>query len=183
MRRFLSVVLYTALALGANAAAADPALLALREGSMKKLTFHSAPVAVPDIALLDLQDGEHRLADYHGKHLLVNFWATWCAPCRTEMPGLDRLQAEFGGDGFQVLTIASGRNPVPGIERFFAEAGIEHLPVLRDPKSDLSRAMGVMGLPVSVILNPEGQEIARLIGDAQWDGDSARAIITALTGE
>ena len=75
---------------------------------------------------------------------------------------------------------AAIRNAVPGIERFFAEAEIKGLPIRRDPRSTLARGMGVMGLPVTVILNPEGQEVARLIGDAEWDSESAMAVLAAL---
>ena len=110
--------------------------------------------------------------------VLVDFWATWCAPCRQEMPSLDRLQAAM--PEIAVVPVATGRNAVAGIERFFSEVGIANLPILRDPKSELARGMGVMGLPVTVILNPEGQEVARLIGDAGWDSDSAKAILAAL---
>ncbi|MDX5350270.1 MAG: TlpA family protein disulfide reductase [Paracoccaceae bacterium] len=175
MRKFL-VVLYTAFLIGANAAAADVA--ALREGDMKKLALHETPVPVPEVVLLNAQDGEHSLADYRGKWVVLNFWATWCAPCRREMPSLDRLQAAL--PDIAVVPVATGRNAVPGIERFYAEAEVQLLPVLRDPKSELARGMGVMGLPVTVILNPEGQEVGRLIGDAEWDSDSAKAILTAL---
>ena len=96
------------------------------------------------------------------------------------MPGLDRLQAELGGDAFEVVTIAVGRNPVPAIRKFFDKGNITHLPILRDPQQALAREMAVLGLPITVILNPEGQEIARLQGDAEWDSDSARAIVSAL---
>ena len=170
------VVLYTAFLLGANAAAADVA--ALRDGDMKKLALHDAPVALPEVVLLDATDGEHSLASYQGKWVVLNFWATWCAPCRHEMPSLDRLQAAM--PEIAVVPVATGRNSVTGIEKFFEEAEIKLLPILRDPKSELARPMGVMGLPVTVILNPEGQEVARLIGDAEWDSDSAKAIMAAL---
>lgn len=175
MRKLL-VVLYTAFLVGANPAAAD--IAALRDGDMKKLALHAAPVAIPEVVLLDATDGEHSLADYKGKWVVLNFWATWCAPCRHEMPSLDRLQAAM--PEIAVVPVATGRNAVPGIERFFAEAEIKGLPILRDPRSELARGMGVMGLPVTVILNPEGQEVARLIGDAEWDSDSAKAILAAL---
>jgi thiol-disulfide isomerase/thioredoxin len=174
--RKLLVVLYTSLMLGANPVAADVA--ALRDGDMKKLALHEAPVAVPEAVLLDATDGEHSLADYRGKWVVLNFWATWCAPCRREMPSLDRLQAAM--PEIAVVPVATGRNAIPGIERFFAEAEIKGLPILRDPTSVLARGMGVMGLPVTVILNPEGQEVARLIGDAEWDSDSAKAVLAAL---
>ena len=175
MRKLL-VVLYTSLALGANPVAADVA--SLRDGDMKKLALHSEPVPVPEAVLLDATDGEHALADYKGKWVVLNFWATWCAPCRREMPSLDRLQAAM--PEIAVVPVATGRNAVTGIERFFAEAEVKGLPILRDPTSVLARGMGVMGLPVTVILNPEGQEVARLIGDAEWDSDSAKAVLAAL---
>jgi thiol-disulfide isomerase/thioredoxin len=174
--RKLLVVLYTALILGANPGWADVA--SLREGDMKKLVLLDAPGPVPEAVLLDAEDGTHALADYKGKWVVLNFWATWCAPCREEMPSLDRLQAAM--PEIAVVPVATGRNAVEGIKRFFEEAGVKSLPILRDPQSDLSRAMHVIGLPVTVILNPEGQEVARLIGDAEWDSDSAKAILAAL---
>jgi len=181
MRWFRLLVLYTALALGANAALADTASLnALRDGSMKKLSFHRTPMPVPDTELLDANGTAHSLAEYQGKYVLLNFWATWCPPCRKEMPGLDALQAEMGGDKFTVVTVAVGRNPVRSINKFFKETGVQNLSYLRDPKMGFARDMSVLGLPITVILNPAGQEIARLQGDAEWDSDSAKAIIAAL---
>jgi thiol-disulfide isomerase/thioredoxin len=174
--RKLVVVLYTALILGANVAAAD--VSGLRDGDMKKLAIHEAPVPLPAVILLDAADAEHALADYRGKWVVLNFWATWCAPCRHEMPSLDRLQAAM--PEIAVVPVATGRNSVTGIERFFAEAEVKSLPILRDPTSELARGMGVLGLPVTVILNPEGEEVARLIGDAEWDSASAKAIMAAL---
>jgi hypothetical protein len=96
------------------------------------------------------------------------------------MPSLDALQGEFGGENFEVVTIAAGRNSLPAITRFFEEAGVAQLPILLDPKLELAREMAVLGLPITVILNPEGKEIARLRGDADWYSDSAREIIAAL---
>ena len=145
---------------------------------MKKLMLLDEPVAVPEAVLLDAEDGEHSLADYKGKWVVLNFWATWCAPCRREMPSLELLQAAM--PDIAVVPVATGRNAVEGIRRFFDDAGVKTLPILRDPQSRLAHGMGVMGLPVTVILNPEGQEVARLIGDAEWDSDSARAILAAL---
>tara|TARA_R110002072_G_scaffold27730_4_gene89970 strand:- start:1079 stop:1642 length:564 start_codon:yes stop_codon:yes gene_type:complete len=182
MKKFVLAFMYTALVTGANpAAAAGADILGLRDGDMKKLVVHSTPIATSDAAF-DLEDdgGKATLADYRGKYVLVNFWATWCAPCRKEMPQLNALQKEFGGDNFQVLTIATGRNSPEGITRFFSEAGIDSLPRHQDPKQALASQMGVFGLPITVIMNPEGREIARMRGDANWSSDSARAIIKAL---
>ena len=186
MRLFRLLTLYISLSLGAiavptltNADMAD--IAALRTGDMKKLIFHSQPKQVSQAAFF-LADGAGTatLADYQGKYILLNFWATWCAPCRKEMPMLSALQGEFGGEQFEVLTLATGRNSPAGIVKFFDEAGINNLPLHTDPKQALAREMGVFGLPISIILNPEGQEIARLRGDADWNSDSARAILSAL---
>ena len=173
-----STGLYLALLLGANAAAAD--ISALREGDMRKLVVHEAPIAASD-EIFTREDGtEGSLADYAGQIVLVNFWATWCAPCRAEMPMLDTLQQELGGEEFQVVTIATGRNPAPALEEFFVETGIEALPLHIDPRQALARGMGVLGLPVTVILDRDGQEVARLQGEADWSSESARAILEAL---
>ena len=181
--RFLLGVLYTALVLGANPAQADIAMAeAAREGTMKKLLF-SDPQPVSDETFTDPDGGEFRLADFNGKHVLLNFWATWCAPCRKEMPMLSELQAEFGGESFEVVTIATGRNDVAGIRRFFEEVGVDNLPMYLDPRSGLARDMGVLGLPITVILDPDGNEIARMRGDAEWNSESAKTIIRALVGD
>ncbi|WP_224824890.1 TlpA disulfide reductase family protein [Cognatishimia sp. MH4019] len=178
-----SLALYTALAFGAIAAHADPALEALREGDMKKLTFHSDPQVVPSTAFVDASDAELSLEAYRGKYVVLNFWATWCAPCRHEMPMLSNLQTEFQSDTFEVVTIATGRNSLTGMRKFFDEISVDNLPLYRDPRQKLAREMAVLGLPITVILDPEGREIARLIGDAEWDSDSAKAIIAALLAQ
>ena len=178
--RTLLAVLYTSLMFGANAGHADVAAAdAARAGDMRKLAFHASPLDLPDIVLLDETEAPRMLAEYKGQWVALNFWATWCAPCRKEMPSLQALDTAMGDD-FAVVTVATGRNSVEGIDKFFAEAGVTTLPKLRDPKSELARNMGVLGLPLTVILNPEGQEVARLIGDADWNSADAKAMLTAL---
>nr|WP_205911761.1 TlpA disulfide reductase family protein [Rhodobacter sp. SGA-6-6] len=179
MRKLLAV-LYTGLALGANPAAAED-LSALLTGDMAKLTLVESgadPVALPEAPLLSMTDEEASLAAYRGQWVVLNFWATWCGPCRAEMPALDRLQAAM--PEIAVVPVATGRNPPEAIARFWEEAGIVHLVTLRDPKSGLARQIGVAGLPVTLILNPEGQEVGRLIGDAAWDAPEAQALLKAL---
>ncbi|WP_292019022.1 TlpA disulfide reductase family protein [Maritimibacter sp. UBA3975] len=177
-------LLYAALLLGANAAFADMAEIeALKDGDMKKLMFSSEPSPAGQATFTDTEGNEVSLADYRGKVVLLNFWATWCAPCRHEMPMLDALQAEYGGDDFAVVTVATGRNKEMAIKKFFEEVGVENLPILMDPKQGLAREMGVMGLPVTVLLDREGNEIARLMGDADWSSESAMAIVSALIAE
>ncbi|MGY9047294.1 hypothetical protein P775_07595 [Puniceibacterium antarcticum] len=181
MKRFLYAFVYTGLVVLANPALADvAAATAAREGDMKKMNFHSEPTAVGTSEFTTFDGEPLSLADYQGKWVLVNFWATWCAPCRHEMPMLSELQTELGGDDFEVLTIATGRNPQTAMQKFFDEIGVSNLPLNRDPKSELAREMAVLGLPITVILNPEGQEVGRLQGDAEWSSDSAKAMLQAL---
>ncbi|WP_240453823.1 TlpA family protein disulfide reductase [Chachezhania antarctica] len=181
MRLIRFAALYLSLALCANGAlAADlSSVEALREGDMQKLVF-SAPQPVPLVPFFAPDGAEVTLGDYSGKYVLVNFWATWCAPCRKEMPELNALQQEFGGEDFEVVTIATGRNSPEGITKFFDENGITDLPRTQDPNSALAREMGILGLPITVLIDPDGQEVARLRGDAAWHSDSARAIVAAL---
>lgn len=181
MKLFRLTVLYMALALGANSAFADMSdIAALREGDMKKLNLHTAPKSVSNAAFIHEDGSEATLADLRGKVVLLNFWAIWCAPCKVEMPMLSQLQTDLGGDAFEVVTLATSRNAPPAMAKFFKERGIENLPLHRDPKSAVAREMGVFGLPVTVILNPEGEEIGRLTGEADWSSDNAKAILQAL---
>jgi thiol-disulfide isomerase/thioredoxin len=182
------LLLYTAVALAANPAAAQvltpeqrEAVEALREGEMRKLTVHEAPVPGSDAVFTDRDGGEHRLSDGDGAVRLVNFWATWCAPCRQEKPSLDALNAERASPDFGVIAIASGRNSLEAIDRFNEEVGIVTLDTYLDPRTALAGEMRVPGLPVTVVLNRDGDEIARLMGGADWNGESARAIVAYLT--
>lgn len=180
MKNLCLAALYTGLLALANPGLADvDAAKAAVAGDMKKLSF-SDPQEMGDGAFISFEGEPLNIADSNGKWRLVNFWATWCAPCRHEMPMLSELQAEMGGDDFEVITIATSRNAPPKMKAFFDEIGVDNLPLHRDPQSQLARQIGVMGLPVTLILNPEGQEVARLTGDADWASDEAKAVISAL---
>ncbi|MEO3416726.1 TlpA disulfide reductase family protein [Roseovarius sp. CAU 1744] len=184
MKFIRSLVLYMALGLGANGALADMTdIAALREGDMKKLNLHSEPKEVSQAAFIHENGGDATLADFKGKTVLLNFWAVWCGPCKIEMPFLSQLQSDLGGDSFEVVTLATSRNPPPAMARFFEERGIDNLPLHRDPQGAVAREMGVFGLPVTVILNPQGQEIGRLTGEADWSSDSAKQVLQAVIQE
>jgi len=181
MKKTFAAMLYTGLVMLANPGLADLAAAeALRDGDMKKLTFHSEAKDAGTSEFTTFDGDPLSLAEYRGKWVLLNFWATWCAPCRKEMPMLSELQDEFGGDTFEVVTIATGRNPPPAMESFFKDIGVDNLPLHRDPKSGLAREMGVLGLPITVILNPEGKEVARMQGDADWASDNARGVLRTI---
>lgn len=172
-----AALVYTALVLAANPARADLAAAeAAKAGDMRKLILHAEPKPLPEAALAGMDDAPRSLAEWRGKWVVVNFWATWCAPCRKEMPTLDALAAS----GQPVVIVAAGRNPLPAIERFLSETGIAHLVSLRDPKTELARPLGILGLPATLIVDPEGREVGRLIGDADWNTPEAKAVLAAL---
>jgi len=180
MRKLILATLYTAFALGANlATAADENLEQYATGAMKKLVFSEA-TEISDIAVTGEDGREVRLSDYKGKIVLVNFWATWCAPCRKEMPELSELQDAFKNEPFEVVTIATARSARVKVDKFLDEIEVTNLPRHIDENMALARASIVLALPVTVILNKEGQEIARLKGDAEWASDEAKALIQAL---
>ncbi len=183
VRKLLFTAAYIAAGLGANMAATAAMaqdLSALLTGEMRGLVLHEAPVAASASPYELETEGEGALADYAGQYVLLNFWATWCAPCREEMPSLQTLQETLGGESFQVVTLATGRNPPQAIRRFFEEIGVTALPLHRDINQQIAREMAVFGLPITVILNPEGQEIARLRGDADWSSPEAITLIETL---
>ena len=163
-------------AVTASAGAIDDA----RTGDMKKLIVHSEPKRVKLVEVGDFDGSAMTFDDFRGDLLVVNFWATWCPPCLEEMPSLDRLQAKTEKLGVKVLAVAVGRNPKPAVERFLSQAGIENLSIFFDPVQSMAVEMRVLGLPVTVILDREGNEIARLTGAAEWDSESAVEVVTLL---
>jgi thiol-disulfide isomerase/thioredoxin len=181
MRVFVAA-LYTGAFLAANGAVAQD-LAALQEGDMRKLAVHEEPAEVSSTPFEGEGGAEMTLQELQGEVTVINFWATWCAPCREEMPTLARLQEELGDEGVRVATIATGRNDPVELEQFLQEVGADSLPRWRDPSQALAREMGVLGLPITVILNREGQEVARLQGDADWSSESALAILRAIAAE
>jgi len=178
LRFLITALLYLSLVTGANADKAE--LEALLEGDMRKLRIHSEPIAGSDRPFMGEDGNEMTLADYEGRHIILNFWATWCAPCRAEMPLLSDLAKVFPEEDLEVVTIATGRNPRPAMERFFGEIEVDNLPLHTDARQGLARSLGVLGLPVTLVLDPEGNEIARLQGEADWSSESAVAVLTEI---
>ncbi len=180
VRKFILTATYIGLALGAIPANAQD-FSDMQVGEMRGLEIHAEPATASTLPYIRVDDTEGSLADYAGQYVLLNFWATWCAPCREEMPSLQMLQDTLGGEAFQVVTLATGRNSPQAIQRFFAEGGITTLPQHRDINQQIAREMGIFGLPITVMLDPSGQEIARLRGDADWSSPEAIAILEAIT--
>ena len=175
MKKIHYAVLYTSFLLFANALSANETkfgeLNNQKFGDMKKMTIASNTTSAPKTIFFDAGGKELTLNDFKGRLTLVNFWATWCAPCRKEMPSLEVLSNQIGGDTFQVVTIATMRSSEEAVEKFFNDNNIIDLPKFRDPKGYLARASGVAALPLTILLDRNGNEISRLIGDADWAQD------------
>ena len=140
------------------------------------------PKPAPELSFLDGQGNALSLEDFRGKVVVLNLWATWCAPCRREMPSLDRLQAELGGAGLEVIALSLDRGDVAKIREFFEELGIASLAIYQDPEARAGRELGAPGLPTTIVIDRTGQEVGRLLGPAEWDSDEALAVIRALLG-
>jgi thiol-disulfide isomerase/thioredoxin len=177
----LSAALYVGCGETGNRETGTPALTPA--GEVADFVPADAPKPVPDAAFKDAEGNEVRLSDFRGKTLLVNFWATWCAPCKVEMPSLDRLQAKLGGDRFAVVAISSDRAGKRAVDPYFDEAGLTALARYYDPSNAVGMAMGVAGLPMTVLIDAEGRELGRMLGDAEWDGPDALALIRQAMGD
>lgn len=186
LRRGLILALFYGLGLQ-NAIAADNAsqtmaqIKEMRSGQMMKFVIHDTPQDIPAKPFGLAGGDDLTLAQYQGKWLLINFWATWCAPCRVEMPSLAQLQNELQSPKFEVLTIATTRNSPRKIDAFFEEIKVDNLPRFMDRGGGaLARSIGVLGLPTTILVSPDGKEVARLIGEAEWSGEDALKIMAIL---
>ena len=138
------------------------------------------PISTEGLEFLDKNGQSLELSAFQGRVVLINFWATWCAPCLAEMPSLNRLQIALGGEDFQIITIATGRNETADIESFFTTQSITHLTRYRDPNLRLALALGAGSLPTTVLMDRDGFIIARLQGEADWDSEAALGLIEFL---
>ncbi|WP_240782667.1 TlpA disulfide reductase family protein [Roseococcus sp. SYP-B2431] len=137
---------------------------------------------LPGFTFLDAEGKEKTAADFAGQGLVVNLWATWCAPCVAEMPALERLAAALAGERVAVLPLSSDRGGKSAVEGFYQRTGITGLGVWLDPRGAAARALGARGLPTTVVVDRTGQERARLEGDAAWDRPDMVAAVRRLVG-
>jgi thiol-disulfide isomerase/thioredoxin len=146
-------------------------------GKMGPYRAVDTPSPAPAIAFRDAEGTELTLADFRGRVLAVNFWATWCAPCVEEMPALDRLQASLSTKGVAVLAISVDRGGLRQVAPFFAVNELKNLPVYLDPSGNSMRAFAVRGLPTTIVIDAEGRERGRLEGAAAWDSPAAERLL------
>jgi len=129
----------------------------------------SAPATVPDIRFQDAYGKPHTLSNFRGKVVLLNVWATWCAPCRKEMPALDRLQQKLGGTEFEVIALSIDSGGAAAVRQFYDEMGIRSLAVYVNPSMEASGKLRTVGIPTTLLLDREGRERWRKTGPAEWD--------------
>ena len=137
--------------------------------SPRSFVMHDAPRPLPEIRFENGNGEALTLADLMGKTVLLNIWATWCVPCREEMPTLDALEAELGGAAFEVVPLSVDRAGPEVVRKFYAEIGIEHLGLYIDASMRTSFDLQAPGLPTTLLIDSEGRELGRLVGPAEWD--------------
>jgi thiol-disulfide isomerase/thioredoxin len=150
------------------------------KGAMTTFVLKKPPAALPDIRFVDGEGKETSLKDFAGKAVLLNLWATWCAPCREEMPALDRLQKELGSDKFQVVALAVDKAGLDGARKFLEENKIDGLALYADPTARVGTELKAVGMPTTLLIDAQGREIGRLIGPAAWDSPDAKRLIEAF---
>lgn len=163
---------------------ASPTMLAAQviPESLPKLLVHEAPKGLPPLPISG-PDGEALfLNDLPERLTIVNYWATWCPPCREEMPALARLD-QASGDDFDVITVSTDRGGREVAQAFYDEIGISNPPLFTDAKGKSARALGIRGLPATLIMNAKGEELARYYGPAEWDHEDVVAYLRALAGK
>jgi thiol-disulfide isomerase/thioredoxin len=166
-------------------AAVDTAkrLAPLAHGEVAALTMATAPLKLPDLAFEDADGKPKKLSDWRGKTVLVNLWATWCVPCRREMPALESLQEKLKGPDFEVVAINVDTRDLDKPRNFLKEANLTRLGYFNDQKAkvfqDLKAIGRALGMPTSVLVDPQGCELATIAGPAEWASDDAVKLITA----
>jgi thiol-disulfide isomerase/thioredoxin len=152
----------------------------LATGEMLTFVFKKSPEALPAFTFEDGAGVAKTLADWKGKVVLLNLWATWCTPCRKEMPALDRLQKELGGDRFEVVAMSVDRQGVTASKKFLDETKVSNLKLYIESTSKSIGLLRAPGLPTTILIDREGREIGRLAGPAEWDSADAKKLLQSV---
>jgi peroxiredoxin len=152
-------------------------------GEFQDFSPAEPPQPAPDVAFLDEKGRKLQLSGLKGQVVLVNFWATWCAPCVAEMAALDRLQASLKSNGLAVLALSQDRTGLAVVQPFYEKLALRALAMRFDSRGEAARAFGIRELPVTILIDRQGRELGRLSGPAAWDGDAAKALLKAALVE
>ena len=148
-------------------------------GKMAAFVAKKTPEALPDISFEDASGKTVTLSSFKGKTLLLNLWATWCLPCKEEMPALDRLQQELGSDTFEVVALSLDRKGYAASRKFLDELKANAIKLYADPTSKQGLALKLIGMPTTILIDKNGMEVGRLAGPAEWDSEEAKQLITS----
>jgi thiol-disulfide isomerase/thioredoxin len=154
-------------------------LSGLNKGAMAALLLRPKPVDMPAFTFVDAAGKPKSLADFRGKIVLLNIWATWCLPCREEMPALDALQGKLAGKDFEVVAVNIDKGGPEKAEAFLKETGADRVALYTDPTGKLFSTLKAIGMPTTLLIDREGREIARLAGPADWGSTEAIAVMEA----
>jgi len=157
--------------------------VAEQPSGMAAFIKHASPKDVPELHFVDGAGAAFGNDVFKGKVTLLNLWATWCAPCRKEMPELSALQKELGGADFQVVELSEDLKGYGPSFKFLEQVKAQNLALYADEKGAALEALRGPGLPLTLLLNREGKEVGRLLGPANWAGDEAKAIIRGVIAE
>jgi thiol-disulfide isomerase/thioredoxin len=152
-------------------------------GETAELVLSAAAKDLPAITFSDQNGQALGLDAFRGKVVVLDFWATWCAPCRTEFPSLDRLQGEMGGKDVVVVAVSLDRGGMKAIDRFYDQMHVAHLDKFVDTDGDSARRLGVFGLPTTLVLDRSGREVARVEGEVAWDSPAVAHVLDGLLGK
>ena len=136
---------------------------------IKNIVIHKVPKTYDNVIFLDNKDQKININEYRGNLLILNFWATWCEPCKDEMPSLDKLQANPELDNVKVFAINIGRENFEKVSKFFIELNIKNFEPYFDPPTTLAKIFSLRGVPTSILINKKGQEFARVIGSIDFE--------------
>jgi thiol-disulfide isomerase/thioredoxin len=161
-------------------------LAPLARGEVAGVSVAAEPNRLPDLAFNDASGKARQLSEWRGRTVLLNLWATWCVPCRKEMPALDALQAKLGSDTFEVVTVNIDTRNLDKPKTWLADAGIKQLGYYGDPSAkvfqDLKAIGKATGMPTTLLIDPQGCELGVLAGPAEWASEDAVKLVSAALG-
>ena len=183
LKKLLAVLVVLAAAAGIYVLAAGPRKADAPPGALAAFVAKPDRPAVPQLPFADGSGAALTFANWKGRVVLVNLWATWCAPCRKEMPALAALQAKLGSRDFEVVAISVDSKGVTASSAFLKDVGADNLKLYVEPSTEIVNGLRAIGLPTTLLIDRQGREIGRLVGPADWASPEAEVLIKSALAE